>query len=298
MGLGVFTDLADRPRGAAELAAERGLAQESLELLLNALAAMDLLVVSDGLYGPTEAARRFLADGREDSLAPLFRHQDHMWDLWSGLSTAIGGKKDGPTEEEELEDFIGTMAVNGRLGAPGVIGAIDLAGVERFLDLGGGPGSYAVEVVRRLPGVDAALFDYPDILPIAGRHLAEAGFEGKVRLLGGDLFADDLGGGYDLILASNVLHIYGEERIARILGRCLAALKSGGRAAFNDFWLEPARTAPRRAAVFALHMLVVGRGGRTYSWEEMEGMLAAAGFTGIERLPVTDQGGVIVGRRP
>jgi SAM-dependent methyltransferase len=298
VGLGVFTDLAGRPRGAAELAAERGLAPESLELLLNALAAMDLLVVSDGLYGPTEAARRFLADGGEDSLSPLFRHQDHMWDLWSGLGKAIGDKGDGPTEEEELEDFIGTMAVNGRLGAPGVIGAIDLSGVERFLDLGGGPGSYAMEMVRRLPGVDAVLFDYPDILPIAGRHLAESGFKGKVRLLGGDLFTDDLGGGYDLILASKVLHIYGEDRIARILGRCLAALKSGGRAAFNDFWLEPPRTAPRRAAVFALHMLVVGRGGRTYSWEEMEGMLAAAGFTGIERLPVTDQGGVIVGRRP
>lgn len=298
MRLGVFTDLAGEPRGAAALAGLRGFDPASLELLLNALVAMDLLEKSGGLYAPTAASRRFLADGGSDSLAPLFRHQDHMWDLWSGLGAAIGAEGEAPAEEDDLEDFIGTMAVNGRLGAPGVVGAVELEGVERFLDLGGGPGSYAAEVVRRRPGVDAALFDYPDILPIAARYLEAAGCGGKVRLLGGDLFTDDLGGGYDLILASNVLHIYGEEGIAEILGRCFAALKRGGRAAFNDFWLEPSRCFPRRAAVFALHMLVLGRGGRTYSWEEMEGMIAAAGFTGIERRPVTDQGGVIIGRRP
>jgi hypothetical protein len=72
-----------------------------------------------------------------------------------------------------------------------------------------------------------------------------------------------------------------------LLRRCREALASGGRVVIQDFILEPDKTAPRFAALFALNMLVGTPGGSAYSEPEYAAWLAEAGFQQVHhvRLP-------------
>jgi len=94
------------------------------------------------------------------------------------------------------------------------------------------------------------------------------------------------------------VHMLGEADVARLLARIAGALAPGGLLGVHDQFLDPGKTSPRAAALFGVHMLVATEGGRTYSLEEFEGWLGAAGLA-VEG--VIDYGGpsrVLLGRRP
>ncbi|MCS7001738.1 MAG: methyltransferase domain-containing protein [Dehalococcoidia bacterium] len=79
-----------------------------------------------------------------------------------------------------------------------------------------------------------------------------------------------------------------------LLRRTFRALAPGGRVVIRDFILEPDKTAPRWAVLFALNMLVATRGGATYTEAEYSAWLEEAGFVSIER----PQADLILARRP
>ena len=60
-----------------------------------------------------------------------------------------------------------------------------------------------------------------------------------------------------------------------LLRRCFEALDPSGRVVIQDFILEPDKTAPKQAALFALNMLVGTPAGSTYSYEEYAAWLRA-----------------------
>jgi hypothetical protein len=68
----------------------------------------------------------------------------------------------------------------------------------------------------------------------------------------------------------------------------------------QDFLTNPARTAPVRAAVFAINMLVATPDGRTYSKREVSAWLREAGFKGVReiRALADDAASVLVARVP
>ena len=72
--------------------------------------------------------------------------------------------------------------------------------------------------------------------------------------------------------------------IPGLLRRCHAALAPEGRVVVQDFILEPEKTAPKSAALFALNMLVGTRAGSTYSDPEYTGWLTAAGFRNVQHV--------------
>jgi len=82
-----------------------------------------------------------------------------------------------------------------------------------------------------------------------------------------------------------------------LLGRCHAALASGGRIVIQDFILEPDKAAPRWGALFALNMLVGTRAGSSYSEPEYAGWLKSAGFRGIQRVRLPGPAGLMIAAR-
>jgi SAM-dependent methyltransferase len=295
--LGVFDALGDAGATAAELARRIGVPHAPLTLLLDALAGMELLAKRGARYAAAPESGPLLAAGGPGSLAALARHHARMWDRWSALEERIRGAAALPDPEAELRDFLGAMEVNARRDAARLAGLVDLAGARRLLDLGGGPGTHAAAFARRWPGLEVTLFDHPGTVAAARPFLEAAGAAERVLVRGGDLFTGDVGRGYDAIWASNLLHSYAPPEVRRIVALCRRALAPGGRLLIHDLFLDGDRTRPRAAAVFSLHMLVVTGRGRSYSWDEVETLLAAGGFGGMRRLPATETSGILVATR-
>jgi SAM-dependent methyltransferase len=89
---------------------------------------------------------------------------------------------------------------------------------------------------------------------------------------------------YDLVLLSSICHMFSPDVNRALLARAHAALTPNGRLIIADFIVDPEKTSPRSATLFALNMLVATQGGSTYSEPEYESWLRAAGFAEAKRV--------------
>lgn len=292
------------PATAAQVASRLGTDPRATGILLNALVALQYLTKSGELFRATEeTARYFAADSPENErLATM--HTVHQWDSWSTLTDCVraGGsvraREPRARDARWTEAFIAAMNRNAVERAPHVVKAVGGVGVSRLLDVGGGPASYSIAFARAYPELHADLLDKPEVLPIAERHIQEAGLAGRITTRAGDLKTDAFGRGYDLVLLFNICHMLAPEENADLIHRAFDSLVPGGRVVIQEFILDSTKTAPVAAAVFALNMLVATSGGSSYSEDEYARWLESAGFSSIRRIDLPGPTDLIVAARP
>jgi len=256
------------------------------ELLLNSLVAIGLLEKKNGRYRNAAVASRYLVTGKPDYQGDILRHYNTLWENWAGLDIAV--KTGRPVRRShDHESFILGMHNLALQKVKKVISALDLKGVKRVLDLGGGPGTYSMGFAKKK--MQVTLFDVPETLRISKRLIRAAGLSGSVKLVPGDFTKDDLGSGYDLIFISQILHAYGVDECISMLRKCNAALSKGGKVVVQEFYLDETRTNPLQGALFAINMLVNTQNGRTYTPGEMSLCMKKAGFrdTGVKIIDET-----------
>jgi len=300
--LDVFTLLAGEALTAEQVAGRLGLCVRGLTILLDALAAMELLSKRDGRYScPPPLAQLLAADGPE-SVRPMLLHQANIWRRWSELTEIVRGEVEPGHHirtPEMQRAFIEAMEVVSRPLAPEIVAAVGPGSAQALLDVGGGPGTYTAAFLRAAPRMRATLFDLPEVIGIAREHLARAGVLDRVTLVGGDFTRDELPPGHDLALVSAIIHQNSPAENLDLYRRVFRALVPGGRIVVRDHVLEPDRTRPRRGAVFAINMLVSTVGGNCYTFAEIESGLTAAGFERVRLLSADERmNGLVEAYRP
>jgi len=282
---------------AAQAAATAGTDARATEMLLHALASLDLVRKEGAVFHNAPVAARFLAAGSPDSARMAMLHTARLWHRWSGLTECVRTGTATPDDRgaEGTEAFIAAMHNNARQRAAQLAQAA-AAGASRMLDVGGGSGAYAIAFAQANPQLRAEVFDQPAVLTIAERHIREAGVEDRISTRVGDLRTDEFGGGYDLVLVSAICHMLSVEENRNLLARVHRALAEGGRVVIQDFLLRADKTGPRAAALFSLNMLVNTRGGASYSEDEYAVWLREAGFGEVRRIPLPGPAGVLVGQ--
>jgi cyclopropane fatty-acyl-phospholipid synthase-like methyltransferase len=127
------------------------------------------------------------------------------------------------------------------------------------------------------------MLDVAAVLPIAQSHIDQARLADRITTRAGDLRVDEFGEDYDLILLSAICHMLGPDENRDLFHRCHRALAPSGRLVIRDFILEPDKTAPKMAALFAINMLVGTKSGSTYTESEYRQWLGEASFGTISR---------------
>jgi SAM-dependent methyltransferase len=286
--LGLFTALAEGARSSPQVARALGADGRATDRLMNALCAVGLLEKRGEQFANTPLAARFLVQGKPDYLANLL-HTAHLWGTWSTLTEAVrrGRSLMGHAVKTQnatwLRAFIAAMHWRAWQHAPGVAAALDLSGVSRVLDVGGGSGAYAMAFARAKGDLQVVVFDLPAVIPLAEEYIRQGGLSGRVRTVAGDFEVDPLGSGFDLVFLSAILHGNAPAQNRALLRKCAAALTPGGRVAVQDFIMDEGRTAPAFGALFALNMLVGTEGGDTYTESEVREWMEAAGLAKIAR---------------
>jgi predicted O-methyltransferase YrrM len=280
--LGVFRGLAGGGCGASTLARRVGADPGKLSVLLDALAVLGLVGKKGKTYRNAQVARELLLPGPRSMESILLHHLDG-WGEWGRLSATVraGRAPRGGAEGNWQENFIRGMEENARERAAAVAGRILVRGGERVLDLGGGPGTYAVAWADACPGAEITVFDTPATLRVARKILREKGASKKVRLLEGDFLADPLGGPYDFVWISQILHAFSGPDCVKLLRRARSAMAPGGRVAVQEFLLAEGKTSPPGPVFFSVHMVAVTGGGRAYTAREIAAMMKAAGFRNL-----------------
>lgn len=270
-------DLLTAPRSAAESAQALGTDVRATEILLDALTGLGLLKKSGGKYKNAPIANRLLISTAPASLAGMVRHVDTLWKNWSALDEVM--KTGLPARKaRDHEAFIRAMHSIAFLRAKDVINELDLKGVRRALDLGGGPGTYGMELAKR--GISVTLFDMPETIAIA-KDIVQRSRAKNMEFMGGNFLNDHIGSGYDLIFISQISHSFSGKDNRFIIEKSRDALNAGGKIAIQEFFIEHDRTKPAPSALFSVNMLVNTDAGRCYSPQEIKGWLSDAGFSAV-----------------
>jgi len=303
---GLAARLAKGPATANALAASLGLDPKGADMLLVACKGLGLLGGRGDGYALAPGLEQLLDPDSPDSLHNYIMHMHDMAPDWARLPQAVasgrpvaqrGGQHDSPARRH----FYGAMAELARMRAPLVAPSLGLRPGMRLLDLGGGPGIYALSFARFQPGLAATVFDLPGAEPHFRREAKSRGLEGKVGYIVGDYNNDDLGGPYDVVWLSQVLHGAGPEVCRKLVGKAAQALAPGGALWVQEFVLDRRNPSPPFAALFALNMLVNTEDGRGYTAEEISQFMIEAGLGQCEYsgpLPPGSPVGLVRGVKP
>ncbi len=288
--LGVF-EATKQKRDSSEIARKLKTDPRGTEILLDALAGLGFLKKSRGphvnTYVNTKDTSTFFCRGSAYYQGDILRHAENIWQSWSSLDNVVktGKKARRGQVNFDFEAFILGMHNIAVFKAAPVLKEVGLKGVKSALDLGGGPGTYAMEMIKG--GVNSVtLFDAPETVKIASRFIKKSGVSG-VKFLKGDFLKDDIGRGYDLVLMSNILHSHSAGDCGLLARKVKAALNPGGRAVIHDFNLEENRTTPVSSALFSMNMLV-NNAGRCYTYSEYKSFLKDAGLSQIKKTVLVD----------
>lgn len=300
--LKVFGALGDESKTSVEVASALDTDPRATDRLMDALVALGFLAKSGDRFTNTPETQQSLVPGRPGYAGDALMHAVNMWDSWSTLTAAVTRgtsvfRREGDARADWVRPFISAMHYNASASAPGVALLVDLAGVRRLLDVGGGSGAYSMEFCRAKPDLDAVVFDLPDVVPITREYIEAAGLSDRISTLAGDFTADELPSGFDLVFVSAIIHMNSQEANIDLLRKCARALNPGGRVVIQDFIVDEARTSPPHAAIFALNMLVATRAGDTYTEDEVRSWLAETGFGDVTRVDPPSGATLIIGKR-
>lgn len=302
--LGIFRVLANERLTYPEIARKLNSDPRGMRIVCDALVGMSLLEREGERYRNGEAALEHLVADAPDSRIAQLEHAAVLYDRWGGLTETVRTGRpsspeiqDGPGDESRRA-FARAMADSARKSAAATAEMLDLSKVRHLLDVGGGPGSFAVEFARRNPELTVTILDDAQTLEVARASIEEAGFSDRIRTLAGSVFESDLGKGYDFIFVSNVVHIYSEPENELLVRRCAKALAPGGTLSLKDFFLEEDRSGSLFALLFAVNMLVNTAGGDCYTFGQADRWFQQAGLIPTGRLALTPHSFLLTAKAP
>ncbi|MDR3764279.1 MAG: methyltransferase [Acidobacteriota bacterium] len=286
---------------AEEMATRLHTGPRATEMLLHALAAMKLLEKHGDEFRNTPNAARFLAASSPDNARPALLHQADLWKSWSTLTDAVRAdarvRNDvSHRDAESVRAFIAAMDRNARERAAQVVAAAG-ADFRRMLDLGGGSAAYSIAFAKAQPELTSHILDQADVVPLTREYIESAGLSARITARVGDMLRDDFGSGYDLVMLSAIAHMFSRAQNKALLGRIAQALAPGGKLILQDFILDPEKTSPLFAALFALNMLVNTEAGGTYSEEEYTEWMKEAGFRTVQRVRLPGPANLMIGEK-
>jgi precorrin-6B methylase 2 len=269
--IGVFEAVADRFRTSRHLARRLGAHPEGISRLCNALTALGLLEKGQEGYRLSPVWSDYLLPDGEYSFKG---YMDLYHDTWEEITklektvrtgrpvrTAIARIKKDP---RQLKNFINGMHGRAVTAARLISERLNLRDVHRMIDVGGGPGSYALEWASRYLHLSAVIFDLPEVVPVTKKYIRRYGLSSRVKTRAGDFHKDGLGKGYDLALLANILQMYGEEDNLKLLSKVHRALVPAGRVVINGFFTDETGTYPKESALFAMFIATAMPDGNAY----------------------------------
>jgi len=297
--LGVADHLRDGQRTATDLSGALGVDAVALQRVLRGLVNLGVCTETDsGGFGLTALGDYLRAD-HPDSPRVILNGEVHgaLWaDMLATVQTGESASQRvfGMPFYEYLSrhpaagalfDRAMTSAGWVRYRFRPAIEAYDFGQFKMIVDVGGGNGTFLVELLKTYPQPGGLVFDVPRLAEPARQTIETAGLTARCQFLGGNAFEAVPPGG-DAYLLSNVVISWGDREAVVPLRNCRKVIAPGGKLLLVE-WAMPARDESREGFRFwdtvtmDLIMLAAfgSRSGHVRTRSEFQALLGAAGFS-------------------
>jgi len=293
---GILRLLAERDCTPTEIASKLDLDELAAGKVVRALTALGIVETEGNHYRAAQGLREHFLPGDRD-VVPFLEHSHAMYKSWgSTLEPWLRGQAWPVAKRtpEEVRRFGAAMRAMGAQMARRVADVLDLEGVERMLDVGGGWGHFAQAMCRVQPDLRATVLDRPDVVERGRTEIADTEFGERISFLPGDYLATDFGAGYDLVLFANILHQETADRAQELVRRGAKALAPEGRVTVVDFAIDDEQQQHLLGALFAINMRSFGN---TWTEADIRGWMAEADLDEGERINLGPDRWIISGRK-
>jgi SAM-dependent methyltransferase len=288
--LDLFSAIGTRAWPIAALARRLKVSARGLDILCRNLAGLGLLTKGASTYRNAPLARKDL-----NRHSPAYRgaYLDLIKNHWNDFDQLTRSVRRGkPVDAGRPDDprwrraFTWAMHHRSRDQAARVARSLGLNGAETLLDLGGGPGTYALAFLAANASLRATVGDRPAALKVAREIAADSHARGRLSFVPMDFMQGPLSGRYDVVWLSNVIHIYSPAENLALFRKIAKVLNPGGRLLIHDaFHVDAKGLYPIDTAAFAVIMLLFTETGNTYPAREVMGWLRKAGYARVRLLP-------------
>jgi 2-polyprenyl-3-methyl-5-hydroxy-6-metoxy-1,4-benzoquinol methylase len=289
--LNLFPALQEKSLTPAELANELNTDERGTRALLSALAAIGYVQEREGRYANTASTAKWLMNEKTFDIDAVVEYWDAiLTEIWPSAADAIrtGNRPVNFYDWVEARPslsraFQRMMITSANLAGPDVAKKLDMpASASRVLDVAGGHGMFSIVLCQKYPGLHATILDSQSALETAGRNVEEHQMADRIQLQEGDLWQEEWGQNYDVILLFNLLHHFDIEINRRLLEKANNALKVGGKLAI----LEQLEGKVMGTAAEGFIQLIalqyyLAVDGRIYSREEIAGLIKRTDFADI-----------------
>jgi len=306
--LNLFTAIGTDAWTIPDLARDVKVSERGLAILCRNLAMAGVLKKQGEIYTNSRLGATVLNAHHPAYRGDYLRLITSHWADWGRLLESV--KSGLPLDHDQADEpdyrrrFTWAMHHRTLETAPKIAAQINLHGARTLLDLGGGPGTYAMAFLAKNPALLATVCDRPVALDVAKEIAATHKAGARLSYLPLDVMTEDIPGNYDIVWYSNVLHIYSPNDNQALFRRALASLNPGGRLLIQDAFLHDRNGLfPEEASLFAVSMLLFTERGNTYSAAETRSWLTDAGFERIKVLRMKKgtedwEGGILEARLP
>ena len=283
------------PGTTSGLAQATGSDPDRLATLLNALRALRYVARRGQRWRTTRRSRRWLGAGDGTGLDATVG--ELAWLNGRGLQRLDEVVRGAPPEglherdagdpvwdgyQRSMVELAGQVLPVARTTVP--------AHARRLLDIGGGPGTFAIALCRERPGLQVTIADLEGAAARGRERVRQAGLEDRIGYAVGDAATADVGTGYDAVTCHQLLHNLDRPTALAILVAARKAARPGGQVSVLDIDHEGSRVGALASIVFLTWM-----GTRAWSGEEVAAMAREAGLQDVElTYPVRLGGGLVV----
>jgi ubiquinone/menaquinone biosynthesis C-methylase UbiE len=280
---------------AQKLAQNTKSSVRGMEILLDALVAMELLTKRGETYHLTPEAATYLVQSKPTYLGELIEQRvqdvvafEHLAEsVVSGKPWADWGVQHGGVENYFADMVPGLFVLNepdarkvARQLFRGQIGS-----AARILDLGAGSGVWGIALAQQNALATVVALDTADVLEVTRQFVEGHKLESQFEYAEGDLLSADFGEDeYDIVVLGQVCHMFSPEQNQALFRRIARALKAGGRVLITSAPIDDARASTPDTMLNDLVLLLSTEGGRSHTFAEYRSWLSTAGFRAIERL--------------
>jgi SAM-dependent methyltransferase len=307
--LDLFSRLAEHPADLPGICRELDLQKRPADVMLTLLTAMGLLRQEGGNFHLTEMAHEHLVKSSPWFIGPYFASvkdrpvcKDIVAVLRSGKPANWASLRDEKEWAKAMEGeafaqkFTAAMDSRGAFLGPALAGKLDCSQQRHVLDIAGGSGVYACALVARHPHLRASVLERPPVDKIARQNIAARGFQDRVDVIVGDMFAGPFPVQCDVHLFSNVLHDWDGDRVELLLKKSFDALPKGGMIIIHDAHINAEKTGPLPVAEYSALLMTITEG-KCYSEKEIGDFLSRVGFDAFRHTPTAADRSVIVARK-
>ena len=304
----VFDVLDSGAKTVHQVHEETGASERGLAAIMNALVGLNFLAKDkQGVFSLTPESATFLVSTKPGFQGGVIRHgSEHLIPKWLHLNDIVAsGRPVQSVNQEEagssfFQSFVNDIFPMSYPAAQNLARHLNSNGSapRRVLDLAAGSGVWGIALAQSSEQIRVTAVDWPEVIPVTRETVSRFGLADRFSFIEGDLLQADFGGDHELATLGQILHSEGEERSRALLAKTFNALAPGGTIAIAEFLVNADRTGPLNGLFFAVNMLVNTDCGGTYSFEEISGWLAYAGFVSARTLESPGPSPLILATKP